>query len=547
MDPVEEWIGGRFPLPAIVSGGDVPVRPEISLWLEAGGPIVGMKVEAPGERFAPTVALLRSSMEKPLDGPPRRPTRVRVADPELADALRVEFGSGLEVRLAPTPEFDDVLEDLRDHFGAGDDGEDDVPGYLEGNRITREQMASFHRAAARLYRCAPWRIVPSDDDLLMFDIEALGVRDRVASMVGKLGESLGIIVFKSRSDFEQFLDEADHSQRTRGVADLPNHLALSFEPSAEVPKRMRQEAEENGWEVAGNNAFPVIFATHGTVPQDPSPDDVAILTALANAVAELAAADPEFGDAWEKGSGLDRAFAVDGAGQRVEVRLRVAPAARRSRAVPGVFDIRAENRNQDGVIDGTWANEFEQELVARFEKSPEASGVVDAGSWTGSMLDFGVSYLDVSVAEIGANELREILFELFPRKMSCEPDDAAAIVKELRAFWTWVKREFHLETADECLAVLRPGSEQALRRTLADSGKFGMAKSLFLAGKNAGYDTGTQEGLNRFVADVNAGKLPFHDMPALGPPRAVPARDWRKESERKKKRKAQRASRKRNR
>src|SRR5712664_2789474 len=33
MNRVEEWIGGRFPAPALITGGDVPVSPELSLWL----------------------------------------------------------------------------------------------------------------------------------------------------------------------------------------------------------------------------------------------------------------------------------------------------------------------------------------------------------------------------------------------------------------------------------------------------------------------------------------------------------------------------------
>src|SRR2546428_10062807 len=149
MNRVVEWIGGRFPAPALITGGDVPVRPELSLWLEVGGPIVGMKIEPPGARFAPTVALLRSSMEKPLEGPPRRPARVRVAEPELAQALRAEFGFEMAVVLAPTHEFDDVLDGLRDFFSSGSDA---APGYLEGEGASQERMAAFYRAAAKLYR-----------------------------------------------------------------------------------------------------------------------------------------------------------------------------------------------------------------------------------------------------------------------------------------------------------------------------------------------------------------------------------------------------------
>jgi hypothetical protein len=308
---------------------------------------------------------------------------------------------------------------------------------------------------------------------------------------------------------------------------------------------MRKKVAENGWEIASEDAFPLVFALRGLVPQDLSAKDLALLEALSNAVAELASADPGFGRAWEEGLGLDRVFPVDAAGQRVEVRLRVSPRPRAGSDATGAFDIRGEKRNEEGRIDEAWAEEFEGEVLDHFAKSPEASGI--NANWIGSVLHFASSYLDVSLGRIGAAELREILFELFPRKMSCEPESAGEIVTELRAFWTWAKREFELETADECLAVLRPGAEHALQRELADTGRFGMAKSMFIAAKGTGYDVSTQEGLNRFVADVNAGKVPFPNAPALVATRPAALRDRRKEKERKKKRKSERAARKRNR
>jgi hypothetical protein len=74
-----------------------------------------------------------------------------------------------------------------------------------------------------------------------------------------------------------------------------------------------------------------------------------------------------------------------------------------------------------------------------------------------------------------------------------------------------------------------------------------MAKSLFMTGREAGYDVHTQQGLDRFVEDLNAGKVPFPEMPALAVARSAAVRDEREEKKRKKKRKAERAARKRNR
>jgi len=92
-----------------------------------------------------------------------------------------------------------------------------------GSREKARAVRGSRRSSTRRQSCTapPLNIVPSDDDLLTVDIEALAVRGQVVSIIGKLGESLGIIVFRSRSDFEQYLAEAEHYQRTRGIAECP--------------------------------------------------------------------------------------------------------------------------------------------------------------------------------------------------------------------------------------------------------------------------------------------------------------------------------------
>jgi hypothetical protein len=42
-----EWIGGRFTAPAVITSGDVPWRPEVSIRLQAGGPMARLYRAAP--------------------------------------------------------------------------------------------------------------------------------------------------------------------------------------------------------------------------------------------------------------------------------------------------------------------------------------------------------------------------------------------------------------------------------------------------------------------------------------------------------------------
>ena len=72
--------------------------------------------------------------------------------------------------------------------------------------------------------------------------------------------------------------------------------------------------------------------------------------------------------------------------------------------------------------------------------------------------------------------------------MSVEPDAAQEIVAELRAFWQFLKRTRSLEKANTILDLLTDEDADRLEAELADPENFGMAKSIFTAGANAGFD-----------------------------------------------------------
>jgi hypothetical protein len=133
------------------------------------------------------------------------------------------------------------------------------------------------------------------------------------------------------------------------------------------------------------------------------------------------------------------------------------------------FDIHRPLTNKHGEVDEDVAGEFEAELMKRFAESPEAERMDEVG-WAGSVLEYGRIYEGVTVTTMGKRELSRVLLDVFPRKVSCEPSSAPEIVEELRAFWSFVRREFGLPNADECLAVLNEEMSRTLERELADPG-----------------------------------------------------------------------------
>jgi hypothetical protein len=234
-----------------------------------------------------------------------------------------------------------------------------------------------------------------------------------------------------------------------------------------------------------------------------------------------------------------------------------------------MFDIHQSLYSEYGDRDEERVERYINGLLEAFAESPEGAAYFqeygDVG-WAGHMIQYYFDYIGGNLSEMTAPNLKEVLFELFPRKMSTEPESAAEIIAEVRAFWTFVKRQYGLKNADKLLAILDEGAADRLRQDLANPAKYGMAKSFFMKGQKAGFDMTTQEGLDQFMAVYNANLLgraapggpmaaplpPLdddfdddfddQDVPSL-PPVITP----KQRAEKRKKQKAQRQARKRNR
>jgi hypothetical protein len=100
--------------------------------------------------------------------------------------------------------------------------------------------------------------------------------------------------------------------------------------------------------------------------------------------------------------------------------------------------------------------------------------------------------------------LDEILFEIFPRKVSVPAEAAPEIIRELAAFFTFLAREFKLPNAAQCLQVLDERATRRLAKELANPANFGMAKAFVMQGQQQGFDISSEEGLNQWMLAYNA-------------------------------------------
>jgi hypothetical protein len=535
-----EWLGGIIPLPAQVTGEGEPYRPEVLLWMGADGAILGSTTARPGELLPMAGESLQSAIEEPLYGPPHAPTRVRVASAELAAALRASH-PGLDIVRAPTPELDEVLSLMLNKMNEDALAEQ---SYLSPD-IAPEAVAAFFRAAAGLFRAGPWKVVPDDQSLFSVTIEPFGLRDAVISVIGQMGQSRGLALFAGLDDFEAFLNASDaiDAGETKGV---PPHFAMNFERGADIPSGMRKEIAGHRWEVAAANAYPWLVAIdEGLVGRHPTADEVTMAEALALALTGVLAEEKTLRAAWQGGEPLSRTVTVDTHRGPTAVTLR-APAVRASVEFDPAHDLLADLAaldRRDDDLDREACEPLEDELVRRFAASPEAQDLGEIRACL-FVMDFAAEFFGATIAALDAPGLHEIIFRIIPRKVSIQASAACWIIEEIRAFYAFLKREFNLKQADACLRVLGGDAVEALESALSDPGNFGMAKSLVMAGHEAGYDVSSPEGVEAWMQSVQGQPLPPSvRLPSPG----SPARGSGKSAKAKKKskRKAARKARKR--
>lgn len=491
-----EWVGGRVVLPGYVTGEGKPYRPEAIFWIGSDGAVLGSTVVKPGEALGQAAASLRSAIEKPLCGRPHAPARVRVAAPDLAEVLR-DAHPQIEVACAPTPEIDEVLAMLREK--AEEDAEAEVePSYLSPE-IGPGAVAALFRAAAGAFRAKPWEVVPSDQAVVSVTIEALGLREAVMSVIGQSGQSFGWIIFSKLGDFQAYLDAAESIERDDEPS-IPPHVALNFDGGAELPAGLRKEIATHRWEVAGPDAVPWLLAIEEDLVQRPlTADDVTIAEAIALALPEVLSEPRALHAAWGGGAPVVRTFAVTTHAGELEVVLRVPYERSRS----GGLD-RAQGAEETA---SEALRELEDGLERRFAASPEAKALPEV-QFCRVVIDLAASHFGAAITTLGASELRQLVFEIIPSKVSVDASAARGIIEEMRAFYGFLARELALAQADACRRVLGGDAVARLEAAMSDTSKFGMAKAIVMAGREAGFDVDSKAGLEAWMRTVQAQPLP---------------------------------------
>jgi hypothetical protein len=181
------------------------------------------------------------------------------------------------------------------------------------------------------------------------------------------------------------------------------------------------------------------------------------------------------------------------------------------------FNIHQQVYDRDGMQLEDKAREYQDQLLELFEQSPEWQEFWNedrATGWASMLLDYGLNYVGVTPPQMSPDHLREILFDIFPRKVTAPADDAPDVIGELQAFWKFLQREFHLENAAANLAILDEKAVRRLKREMDNPDNFGIAKSFVTMGMQRGFDMSSEEGINEWMATYNA-EIAAHTAPRI--------------------------------
>ena len=182
---------------------------------------------------------------------PHRPTQIEFEQEQPWKALEPLLTQAEIIsRYSPqTPLADRFFEQSADLFEAY---QPQVPGILDGDRVSPELVAEFFSATAAYYRAAPWKKL-DDTQLLALHFQPPD-QECFMILMGQSGIQVGVLFFWSWQDLQEAFARANDP-----LAQIPQTglEAINYEGQEIVLPADWEAAHHYGWEIAGPDAFPV--------------------------------------------------------------------------------------------------------------------------------------------------------------------------------------------------------------------------------------------------------------------------------------------------
>src|SRR4051812_25607937 len=203
----EVWQGAIVRVPQwVVEEGQSPVRPIVAVWFGMNsGRINTSALRKPAER---NPSMLLDAMAGEGGGgqgmPGIRPEKLIVGDELIAEYLRTELGSEVEVEVQSDLQgIDSVMHHMRQNLPASSSY-----GFLKDSEVTPQRLRAFAEAAAEFYQAAPWQHL-IDEDLIR--VESPAPREELShiSIMGAGGTAYGFAFFRSPAQHVELEQTSD--------------------------------------------------------------------------------------------------------------------------------------------------------------------------------------------------------------------------------------------------------------------------------------------------------------------------------------------------
>lgn len=509
LDP-GDWIVAVRPAPMTIGRGKDVFRPDMSFVIHAPSGVildsVVMEAGSSPARVADKVkTVLRDGPTLKIPAPVPPPTRLCTDDRVLARFLEKVAGPSVPVVVRAIPEIEEVLDSL-DAFMERHPAED--AKRATAGDVDRDALAAFFAAADRVHALAPWERA-SDTQVIGVDASAYGWgKAACLSIIGALGESHGLLLFKSFEDYESFPEQMEPAQASGrpAVVDAPMFV-VNFDHKRDAPKDHFRQAKALGVAPRHARGFPWIqnLGPRST-PLDLDASDYAFATALLDAVAVLLENHP---DVFE--SDVERPVRTGGPrGSRGVIKL-VVPHPE----MPWRWgeDPSRYYRREDG------ADLIDDYVAATPIPAAQRKSHLEA---IARLLAYKIDALDEGLFDWTPEQVRHYLLEHFPARERPADKEIPNIPDWLWSFFNYLGGSGHADPEAMRLAaneVTRCRDEFVRRAN--DRTLFSPAKTIALEMERAGVDPRDPAAMTRFMDDFNARVAKDPDLLPLPPGMAV--------------------------
>lgn len=201
----------------IVAVGEASTHADVVLGFDPGSGLITFVEVIDGAGSGGVAGMVNEVLARA----PHPPRRLRVDSEAFAEQLRAG-GVTLPIVVAPTAQAHEVARRL---LGAA--AKDD-----RRERVAPATQVRLVHAGAALWKQAPWELM-YDSQVMRIDVPVLGLRELCLSIVGRLRQSFGLLVFESLDAFEAF---GRAGQRRRRKMDLGGEvLSLTFDTDETPP------------------------------------------------------------------------------------------------------------------------------------------------------------------------------------------------------------------------------------------------------------------------------------------------------------------------